>query len=375
MHNAMGIIFGNTGSGLLQGQGLALDSPVAAIPFGGRYRLLDFALSSMVNSGIRTVGLVTPYHYRPMLDHLGAGKDWFLDRKTGGLFILPGAIHGLIGYDRRFRIKDLMLNIEFLKKDFSKNVVVSCCDQVFNINYQSALEFHENRDADVTLIYEEISHGLTQDRSCLQIDGQQKVYGIRASQDYKMEKDEQASPKFVDILIIRRELLLKIIEGYKCIEDSDLMDPLIDNLASLKVYAYLSNSYLGKIHSIQDYFNRNMDLLQPEIRTELFSHNPIHTKIEDTPPTKFGLQAKVNNSLISCGCSIDGEVENSILSREVVIKPGCRITNSIIMQKCLIESNVVLENVILDKFVEIKEGNVLKGSKNNPLVLKRRVIN
>ncbi|MDA8227878.1 MAG: glucose-1-phosphate adenylyltransferase subunit GlgD [Desulfitobacterium hafniense] len=372
MHSVIGLIFGNTRSDILQG--LAQDRPIAAVPFGGRYRLLDFALSSMVNSGIRTVGLVTPHHYRPVLDHLGAGKDFSLDRKAGGLFILPGAIHGLIGDKSKFRIKDICLNIEFLQKDFSENVVISYCNQVYNINYRDALEFHNQKQADITLIYKETDDPLDMSgRVILYIGKDQHVHKLQ--EKYEDDPTEQAQPYFVDMLIIRRTLLLDIIQGYKCIENIDLLDALRDNLTTLKVYGYNFTAYIGRIDSIKDYFDRNMDLFKPEIRKELFlSRDRIHTKIRDNPPTKYGSKAKVSNSLLASGCCIDGEVENSILSRGVVIKPGCMIKNSIIMQKCIIGKNAVLENVILDKFVEVNEGNVLKGSENNPLVLYKKTV-
>src|SRR5665648_1205250 len=129
MPKAIGIIFANSGSDTLDG--LAQNRPVAAVPFGGRYRILDFALSSMVNSGISTIGLVTPHQYRPLLDHLGAGKDWFLERKNGGMFILPGVMHGLAGDNHTFCIKDLQHNLEYLEKDFSDNVVISSGNQIY----------------------------------------------------------------------------------------------------------------------------------------------------------------------------------------------------------------------------------------------------
>jgi glucose-1-phosphate adenylyltransferase len=372
LHNAIGIIFGNTSSNVLEG--LAQDRPIAAVPFGGRYRLLDFALSSMVNSGIRTVGLVTPQHYRPMLDHLGAGKDWFLDRKSGGLFILPGAIHGLLGDNSRFRIKDIQLNIEFLEKDIVDNVVISTSDQVFNVNYRNALDCHEHNDADITLIYKQTDNLLeARGRIKLQFDKDKKLHQILKEVEPK-EADSHWQ-YFIDILIIRRKLLLEFIKGYKSIDTMELIDAISDNLKILKVRGYPFNGYVGRIQSIQDYFHRNMELLNSDIRNSLFTNeHPIHTKIRDNPPTKFGELAKVQNSMISSGCSIDGEVENSILSRGVVIQPGCKIKNCIIMSKCIIGQHSQLENVILDKFVEVYEGNTLKGKEMNPLVVYKRAI-
>ena len=369
MYNAIAILFGNSGSDSLQG--LALEGSIAGVPFGGRYRLLDFALSSMVNSGIRTIGLVTPRHYRSMLDHLGGGRDWFLDRKAGGLLILPGAIHGLTRQTINFRLRDIELNIEYLQREFVENVVISRCNQVFNFNYKEALEFHKNREADVTLIYKipekpADRHGKIR----LFLDGDQEVYDIK-----EQESEELKEPYFVNHLIIRRKVLLDIVQGYKSLETVDLIQAIAENVKTLKVYGFAFNGYIQTIHSVKDYFERNMDLLNPEIREKLFwGFDRIHTKVVDNPPTKHGPQARVSNSLISSGCLIEGEVENSVLSRGVVIEPGARISNSVIMQKCVIRANTVLEYVVLDKFVEVNQGNVLKGNRDTPLVMKKTAV-
>jgi glucose-1-phosphate adenylyltransferase len=367
MHNAIGLLFGNNGSDSLQG--LTFERSIAAVPFGGRYRLLDFALSSMVNSGLWTIGLITPRYYRSILDHLGAGKDWFLDRKSGGLFILPGTIHGLLGENGKFRLKDLQLNIDYLKKDSSENIIISGCNHIFNINYHEALERHKLKQADITLIYKESNDSSAMiGKERLIIDANQEVTDI-----YKytvMESLGKIQNYFVDMLIIRRKLLLKIVEGYRSIEAMNLLDAIRENIGLLKIIGVPFHGYFGVVNSISDYFERSMELLNPEIcREVLMSHDRIHTKIVDNPPTKHGPQAKVSNSLISSGCIIEGEVNNSILSRGVIIEAGVTINNSIIMQKCKIAADANLEYVILDKFVKIHGGNVLKGNKNKPLVV------
>ena len=372
MSNAIGIIFANSGSDNLQG--LALERPIAAVPFGGRYRILDFALSSMVNSGIRTIGLVTPHQYRPLLDHLGAGKDWFLDRKDGGLFILPGVIHGLAGGNHTFCIKDLQHNLEFLQKDFVDNVVISSGDQIYNINFMDALEYHKDKQADVTLIYKEQNNmGHLTDEILLEMAGDQKVTNIL---DLKgLDKAEPTQPHFVNILIIRRELLLDIVEKYSSFGCIDIMNILASNLEVLKIFGNPTSSLIGTIRTGKDYFDRSMDLLNLEIREKLWlGVGRIHTKIKDNPPTQYTLQAKVSNSLIASGCSIAGEVLNSIIFRGVTLEPGCKIMNSIIMSKCHIHANAQTDYAILDKSVKVNNENVLKGSLHNPLVVLKRTV-
>lgn len=370
MKSAIGIIFGNTSNDL---HGLALDRPIAAVPFGGRYRLLDFALSSMVNSAIRTVGLVAPQQYRPMLDHLGAGKDWFLDRKSGGLFILPGAIHSLGLNNIRFSLKDIALNIEFLEKDCAKNVVISSSDQVFNLNYRLLIEEHEHTGADITLVYSQSDNSL---------EGQDTIY-LRQKQDgqvtaltkSKLIGMEPPWKYFIDIFIIRRELLLRIIEGYRSIENIELLEAIAQHIGSLNIRGYYFGGYVGRIRTIKDYFHKNLALLNEEVQKDLFkSTHPIRTKIRDNPPTKFGNNARVNNTLISSGCQLQGKVENAILSRGVKIEEGCEIKNCVIMSNCTIGKNSVLHNLILDKFVEVNEGNILKGQVDKPLVISKKAI-
>lgn len=372
MPNAIGIIFANSGYASLQG--LAQERPIAAVPFGGRYRILDFALSSMVNSGIRTIGLVTPHQYRPLLDHLGAGKDWFLDRKTGGLFILPGVMHSLAGNSHTFCIQDLHHNREYLKKDFVGNVVISCSDQIFNMNFMDALEFHQTKQADVTLIYKENDNlGNLTDEKFLEMDEDRKVLNIRDQKG--LEWTESGRPHYVNMLIIRRELLLDIVEKYSTFGCMGLIHILTKNLGVLKVYGSPTRSVIRTIRTINDYFDQSMDLLDQEVRDRLWlGADRIHTKIVDNPPTRYTSQAKVSNSLIASGCSIAGEVINSIIFRGVILEIGCKIKNSIIMSKCHIHENAQMEYAILDKAVTVNEGNVLRGSLSNPLVVHKRTV-
>ena len=370
MPKAIGIIYANSAIDNLQG--LALKRPIAAVPFGGRYRILDFALSSMVNSGIRTIGVVTPHHYRPLLDHLGAGKAWFLDRKTGGLFILPGAIHGLSGNNHMFCVKDLQNNIEYLQKDFAENVIISNGDQILNMNFRDTLEFHNDKHADVTLIYKGMANSGDQtDELLLELDERQRVSNILDQKGH--ERGMLVQPHFVNMLIIRRELLIDIIEKYSSIGCIDLIDIFTSNLEVLKIYGSSTCSLIGTIRTLKDYFDRSMDLLDLEVRGKLWlGADRIHAKIKDNPPTQYASQAKVSNSLIASGCSISGEVVNSIIFRGVIVEQGCKIENSIILSKCHIHAHAQIDYAILDKSVKVNGENVFKGSLNNPLVVLKR---
>ncbi|EGW40641.1 glucose-1-phosphate adenylyltransferase subunit GlgD [Desulfosporosinus sp. OT] len=372
MSNAIGIIYANSATDNLQG--LALKRPIAAVPFGGRYRILDFALSSMVNSGIRTIGLVTPHHYRPLLDHLGAGKAWFLDRKDGGLFILPEAIHGFSENNHTFCVTDLYNNIEFLQKDFAENVIISSGDQIYNMNFKNALEFHNDKHADITLIYSETANSDKQtDGVFLEMGEGRRVTNILDKKS--RERGLFLQSHFVNMLIIRRELLLNIVEKYSGIGCIDIIDIFNSNLQIFKIYGSLTCSSIGTIHTLKDYFDRSMELLDLEVRGRLWlGGDRIHTKFKDYPPTQYTSQAKVSNSLIASGCSIAGEVVNSIIFRGVILEQGCKIKNSIILPKCHIEENAQTDYAILDKSVKVNRENIFKGSSHNPLVVFKRTM-
>lgn len=371
MKKAIGIISSNNRGDFLQG--IVKDRPTAAVPFAGRYRLLDFALSSMVNSGLRTVGIITPFRYRPVLDHLGAGKEWSLDRKCGGLFVLPGSNHGLQPKNNKFSLKDFLSNIEFLEFDTSDYVVLTSCSNVFNIDFRKVLENHENNNADITMVYNELPQ--ESDREIeghfLNKNSDGKISAITG----KWPRKGESKNLFVDILIINRNIFLEILKGYENIEYLDLIDVVMENLKTLKIYAYKFEEYLGRIFSIQTYYKCSMEMLNPTVRSQLFmGTNRIHTKIKDNPPTKYDSKAVVRDSLISSGCFIQGQVNSSILFRGVKVHPGAKIKNSIIMQRCDIGKDAVLENVILDKYVKVNEKVILKGMDDSPMVITKKAV-
>lgn len=342
---------------------LTAGRPVGTIPFGGRYRLLDFPLSNMVNSGLRTVGIVTPLRYRSVLDHLRAGKEWRLDRKRGGLFILPG--YGQEEKGSRFSLKDLTLNADFFIKDQAEHVIMSCSNLVININFAEIIEFHLTARADVTLIYQ-VSPDVNQKGEAalfLQVDEDNRISNITAG-------PEPEHKLFLDMLVIKKRFLWELLQYRQSAPEVDLLDLVRERLSGAQVFGFPFTGYVGRVYSVKSYFQCSMDLLQPNIRQELFmGSNRIHTKIADNPPTRYGTKTQVINSLVASGCKIEGRVENSIIFRNVYVSPGAEIKNSILMQKSWIGKNAYLENTILDKFVRIRDRQRLKGSEDSPVVI------
>lgn len=362
-HNILGLVSCNYTNDAFGN--LTAARPVASIPFGGRYRLLDFTLSNMVNAGMRTIGIITPYYYRSILDHLGAGKEWSLNRKSGGMFILPGSIYGLKNAQGMFLLRDIIGNRSYLDRSTADFVLLSGSSKIYNMDLRPFFEAHQASGGGVSLLYKHIGDATGRKGLFLDVEGD-SVTGIR------QEAVGQADC-FMDCLLIDRRLLLNFIDWYQTIGYIDIMDIIAENLDSLRVGAYAFGGYLGQIDSIGDYMNCSLDLLREDVRRELFyGSGKVYTKVQDTAPAKYAAGARVVNSLVPTGCIIEGTVENSILFRGVKIGKGAVVKNSIIMQKCEIGPDVVLENVICDKLVKISSSHKLFGRPAKPLVLAKQ---
>jgi len=345
---------------------LTEDRTIASLPFGGRYRMIDFSLSNMVNSGIRTVGLITPYKYRSIFDHIGAGKAWSLDRKDGGLFILPGSTFGVSGSRSRFLMRDLKRNEVFLKRSTAEYIILTAVDVICNLDYRPMVEYHERSGADVTLLFSEASTDAPLDPGLI-LDGDRVTaftHGVRAGEN-----------AFCACFIIRRTLLIDVLGWYATVGHLDLFEALEADLDKTDVRAYRCPGYIRRILDVRDYYRCSMELLLPEVREEVLSkERPVLTKVRDSVPTKYLNGSKTRNSLVSAGCLIKGTVENSILFRSVKVEDGAVVRNSIILQSCVIEAGASVENAILDRGNVIAAGTVLKGSPGNAFVLGKKKI-
>lgn len=369
MQKMMGVIINTSGDELMQ------EMPhrcMGAVPFGGRYRLIDFVLSNMVNSGIRNVGIVTSAKYRPLMDHLGAGQEWGLDRKAEGLFFLPSASPNILKKRLTVDLKDFYINQDYFAKSRQRYVVLSGNNMVCNIDYSKVLDAHKKSKADVTMLFKDMNQDeKLKDKSIvLNLDSENRIMGFD-----KHNGDFEESGTFLDTLIIERQLLLEILNMAVTTGYWDLMDVLIENINDLRVYGYEHKGYLAKINTIESFFQYNLEMLNPTVWNELFLNSgQIYTKSKYGPPAKYSSDAEVCNAMIATGCNIEGYVENSVIFRGVRVSRGAKLKNCIILQKCEIGENVVLENVVLDKGVLIKAGKVLKGECKNPIFIRKNSV-
>ena len=369
--SAVGIIFSSINEKSVYE--LTKQRTMASVPFGCRYRLIDFALSNMVNSGINHVGLVTHYNYQSLMDHIGTGKDWDLARRHGGVKILPPYITAFANnanflYNTRL---EALISIRDFIADCKEDVVVlSDCDTVCNLDLSAMVEQHIQSGADITLGVKSsyVSQDSTRAITIVNSDETGKVTDIV---DYSGMRNG-FEDVYIHILVIGRKYLEEIINdsmahGYT----SFTKDILIRNYQRHDCRVYKFDGYFATIRSINDYYSCSMDLLKPEIRHALFSerNRPVLTKVRNSSPASYIEGALVRNSLIADGCVIEGTVENSILFRGVKVGKNTHIKNSIIMQDTITGENVYLNCVITDKNVVIRDGRVLSGHETRPFFL------
>lgn len=372
--NAVGIIFSSINEKSVYE--LTKQRTMASVPFGCRYRLIDFALSNMVNSGVNHVGIVTHYNYQSLMDHIGSGKDWDLARRHGGIKILPPYITAFANASNMLyntRLEALISIRDFISDCKEEIVVLSDCDSVCNIDLSAMIDKHIETNADITV-------GVKS--SYLSKDNERSQTVVRSDESGRvLEVSEYTGLKngfedvSVRIMVIGRKYLEELItdavaRGYT----SFTKDILVRNCKFLNVRTYKLDGYFATIRSLSDYFRCSMDLLDPEIRNSLFAvrNRPVFTKVRNSAPTSYVTGAIVRNSLIADGCVIEGTVENSILFRGVKVGKNTHIKNSIIMQDTITGENVYLNCVITDKNVVIRDGRVLSGHETKPFFIDKK---
>ena len=313
--------------------------PVASMPFLGRYRLVDFPLSNMVNAGLRTVGMVMPYNYRSIIDHVAFGTS-----RTGA----------------RFLLRDLVHNKVFFTRSKSDYVIFSTANFVYNMDLNELYDAHVASGADVTVLTKQAS-GNDADVTGFELDGS-RVNGVKHGVSF-------GDTAFLDCFVISRQLLLDMFDWYAATDYLDLFEAMANDYGRVNVQAYNFDGYAAAVFNKKSYYRSNMDALDPRINAELFPEGRfIKTKAHDTSPAKFEVGSHVTNSLVSAGCRIFGNVGDSILGRNVIVESGATIRGSVVMQDCVIKSGARVENAIVDRNNLVPAGTELRGTPEDVLV-------
>ncbi len=364
--NVMGIIFTNDAS---LGE-LTNKRTMASIPFGGRYRQVDFALSNLSSAGIRHVGIISRHSYQSLMNHIGDGEEWGLELEEGGLEFLTPYAQSTVG-TYRGKLESLNNAMDFLEYGAEDELVIMIDSAVLsNIDLTDVLNAHVASGKDVTVVTKAgICNGeKTIDLALKVEDGEIKDMVV----DYAAPADYVAS---MDIFVLNKKWLVKAVKEMiardKFHMDRDLvLGGWNRGVITVNTYAFKGIAMFNE--SIEEYFANSLSLIKKEVRKDLFHYNhPVYTKVRDRVPTYYGETSEIENCVIADGCFLEGEVENSILFRQVTVGKDAEVEDCVIMNDAVIGEGAELKYVILDKNVTVTPGAKLIGTKQSPIIVKR----
>ena len=365
--NVMGIIFANDAT-----MGALTDRrTMASLPFGGRYRQVDFALSNLACAGVRHVGIITRHNYQSLINHIGSGEEWGLELEEGGLeFLTPYATSTTDNY--RGKLESLHTAMSFLQSGPEDELVVMIDSAVLsNVDLNRILVSHVESGKDITVVAKAgVANGTKQLDLALKLDEKGNIQDMAV--DYQAPADYMAS---MDIFVLSKPWLIRQLQEHIAHNLYHMDRDLVLGLWQKKELSVNVCSFDGVAlfnESIEEYFRNSLALTDKEIRHNLFAGNhPVYTKVRDRVPTYYGENCRIDNCIVADGCMLGGEAENCVLFRQVTLKPGAEVKNCVIMNDTVIGEDAELENVILDKDVTVRPGAKLIGTRTTPIIIKR----
>lgn len=366
MNELMGII--NLSASTDKLKSLTEIRTIGSIPIGGRYRVIDFILSNMVNTGITNVAICTQGKARSLYDHVGSGKYWDLDRKKDGLYYFHPEASSIDIVQKKGDIEIFNSMVNYIKGSTQEYVLLSRSYMICNVDFEPMLDYHKESKADITIMYKRMNNNVRRFINCDTVNINENDDIISIGKNLGKKRFYNIS---MEMYLMKRELLVELIEEAIHLGDVDfLKQAVFKQIGDLKIKGYSFDGYLACINSIQNYYKSNMDLLKPEVQEELFHKDTlVYTKIKDEPSTYYADDSYTQNALVSSGCVIEGVVENSVLSRGVHVKKGAIVRNSVIMQNSVINETANINCMILDKNVEVGEKRVFNGDMEHPFVI------
>ncbi|MDR2635080.1 MAG: glucose-1-phosphate adenylyltransferase subunit GlgD [Clostridiales bacterium] len=364
--NALSIIFSSDSDSHLND--LTYHRAVASLPFGGRYRLIDFALSNLVDAGVSKVGIVATNNYNSLMDHIRMGRDWDLNRKNSGITIFPPFVLNTLNEVYKGKIDALYSLRNYLLSSKEEYVFIMPANVVANVDLSVMESRHFENKADITLLTYRANE-LHPRKNIIETDKDGRVVASR----FAVSSENGPELTNMGVYFIGKQLLLNLVDGaYSKGLVGFEKDIIQKSLFDLKIYSCEVKNYVAVIDRIPAYFRASMDLLKSDIREDLFYGNgKILTKVKDSVPTRYRDNARIINSLVADGCEIDGAVENSILFRGVKVAKGAVIKDSIVMENGNIMEGAELTFTITDKNVIVRENCRISGSASYPFVISK----
>lgn len=341
------------------------DRLVSALPFAGRYRLIDFVLSNMVNASIHTIAVCPVPDYTDLIKHLSAGKPWDLNRKYRGFSILPPK-HTNEGVGE---VDILYSHLDYIASAHESHVLLSYGNMIYNQPLQDFIRFHKDKGAQTTILYHK-NPVTGQIPFSVTVNPEGQIQELVLGKEYSGPENI-----FAGAALFEKDFFLHLLKHCKLRNLHCILSDYIQTYAKhLNAYAYEAQGYMGIVNDVHSYYENQMNMLSHEIRNKLFDSNrPIFTRTRDSLPTLYADGAFVKHSLLADGCYIDGSVENSIISRGVHIQKGAIIKNSIILGNSTIAEDCRIENAILDENITLSSGRILIGDPSYPLTIQKDI--
>ncbi len=351
-------------------ENLTRNRTVASLPFGGRYRQIDFILSNMVNSEIYDIGVITKYNYQSLINHLGSLQDWDLNRKRGGLMIIPPFASGTSG-GYRGKIEEIRAAVPFLRQVDCDYVVLSETDNICNIDLRGVIKEHIASGKDITVVASRAEENEAP-VSEMVLDSSD---GKNVSEIYLNYPAKVGQYSSLGIYVIKTELLIENIvslaaRGFYHLERDFIQFGHNKNTLDIGIYKF--DGLVLKNRNIIEYYKNSLRMKDEAVKDEIFKKQaPIYTTVRDEVPTKYGEECSVSDCTIADGCRIEGRVENSVLFRGVKIGKNAVVKNSVIMAGCVIHEGAVVENAIIDKEATVSGLRRIIGAPTSPIIIQK----
>jgi glucose-1-phosphate adenylyltransferase len=365
--NVTGIIFANDGTV----SSLTEKRTMASLPFGGRYRQVDFALSNLSCAGIHRVGIVTRHSYQSLMNHVGSGEEWGLEMEEGGLEYLTPYSSSKVS-DYRGKLESLYSAMSFLEYGSDDELLIMIDSAILsNIDLTKVIASHVESGRDITLVTKSgIANGSRKLDLAVKLDKKGEIADMAV--DYAAPANYEAS---MDIFVLNKRWLIQQVKEHIAHNlyhmDRDLVLGLWQKKAvTINVFPFDGVAMYNE--SVEEYFANSLSLTQKAIREDLFGRNhPIYTKVRDRVPTYYGEECHIENCSVADGCMLGGTAKNSVLFRQVTLYPGAEVENCVIMNDTVVGEGAQLKYVILDKDVVVRPGAKLMGTPTTPVIIRR----
>jgi glucose-1-phosphate adenylyltransferase len=340
---------------------LTAERSEAAVPFAGKYRIVDFPLSNCVNSGIYNVGVLTQYRPRSLHEHIGVGKPWDLDRRIGGVRVLHPFLTSEGGDWQRGNADAVRGNLDFIAEQAADAVLVLAGDHIYKMDYRPMLQIHQDRDADVTVAVHSVNPHEVHRYGIVTMDADGSVG--RFEEKPRRARSSLAS---MGIYVFRKSFLIELLAGGKENDFGREIMPKV--IGQTSVAAYHFQGYWADVGTVQAYYEANMALLVETPALDLYDPEwIIHTRSEERPAAMIGGEARVEGNLLCDGCQIYGQVMRSVIGPGVVVAPGAVVRDSILMTGTVAEAGAIVDRAILDKDVAVgADARLGSGEDNTP---------